>query len=204
VANDKWLKKNNLNMPNSWDDLLKPEFEGNIVLPNPATSGTAYTMVSTIVQLMGEKEGFEYLKKLDKQVIKYTKSGLTPGIVVGLKEAGVGVTFLNNVVRYKKDGYRNIIMSTPKEGTGYEIGAVALLKNAPNEDAAKMFIDWALTEKAQEIGQQVGSYQLLTNPKATPPQEPAYLTNVNLIDYDFQYAGKNRNYLIDKFMKNTK
>ncbi|PAB59990.1 ABC transporter substrate-binding protein [Anaeromicrobium sediminis] len=204
VANDRWLKNNNLNMPNSWDDLLKPEFEGNIVLPNPATSGTAYTMVSTIVQLMGEEKGFEYLKKLDKQVIKYTKSGLTPGIVVGINEAGVGVTFLNNVVRYKKDGYRNIIMSTPMEGTGYEIGAVALLKNAPNKDAAKMFIDWALTEKAQEIGQQVGSYQLLTNPKATPPKEPEYLTKVNLIDYDFQYAGKNRNYLIDKFIKNTK
>lgn len=204
VANHKWLKNNNLDIPNSWNDLLKPEFEGNIVLPNPATSGTAYTMISTITQLMGEEKGFEYLKKLDKQVIKYTKSGLTPGIVVGLNEAGVGVTFINNVVRYKRNGYRNIVMSTPKEGTGYEIGSVALLNNGPNEEAGKKFIDWALTKKAQELGQQIGSFQLLTNPSAVAPKEPDYLTNVKLINYDFQYAGKNRSRFIYKFINLNK
>lgn len=203
VANEQWLKENSLDMPDSWDDLLKPEFEGNIVLSSPLSSGTAYTMVSTIVQTMGEEEGFEYLKKLDNQVGLYTKSGMTPGIVVGLNEAGVGVTFLNNVVRYEKEGYRNIRMSIPSEGTGYEIGAVALLKGGPNEEEAKCFIDWSLTKEAQEIGHEVGSYQIFTNGEAVSPEEPDYLKNVNLMDYDFQWAGKNRNRLIKKFKESV-
>jgi iron(III) transport system substrate-binding protein len=199
IANERWLKENNIDMPNCWEDLLKPEFEGNIVLPNPSSSGTAYTIVATIVQLMGEEKGLEFLNKLDKQVVQYTKSGLTPGIVVGLGEAGIGVTFLNNVIRYEKEGYKNIEMVAPKDGTGYEIGAVAILKDAPNMNEAKKFVDWSLTKRAQELGKSVGSYQVLTNYKAASPKEPEFIKDINLIKYDFKWAGKNRKRLIKKF-----
>lgn len=200
VINEDWFKENGLEPPKTWDDLLRPEFEGKIVLPDPRTSGTAYTIISTIIQMKGEKEGFEYLKKLDRQVVKYTKSGFSPGVVVGMDEAAIGVTFLNNVIRYEKEGYKNLDMILPEDGTGYEIGSVALLKNSPQTSYGKEFIDWALTKRAQELGNEVGSYQIFTNVKANSSME-SKLKNLNIIEYDFVWAGKNRKRLIKKFLE---
>lgn len=199
IANRDWLNKNSLDMPLSWFDLLSPEYEGNIILSNPKTSGTAYTTIFTLIQLFGEEKGLNYLDKLDKQVKKYTKSGLTPGMIVGLNEQGIAVTFLNNVVRYETEGYKNLVMAVPKEGTGYEIGCVALLNDCKNEENAKAFIDFSLTKKAQEIGVKVGSYQFPTNVDAKKTKALKNLDNINLIDYDFYEGGQKRSYYIKKF-----
>ena len=67
------------------------------------------------------------------------------------------------------------------------MGAVAIIKNAPDMEAAKKFVDWALTKKAQEIGQHNNSYQFLTNPEANPPEEAMKFKDAKLIDYNFQY-----------------
>ncbi|MBY6278070.1 MAG: iron ABC transporter substrate-binding protein, partial [Symbiobacterium thermophilum] len=86
-------------------------------------------------------------------------------------------------------------------GTGYEIGGIALINGAPDEEAAKIFIDWALTKEAQELGQKYGSYQSLTNVEATNPPEAFSLDEVNIIDYDLQWAGANRTQLVEKWSK---
>ncbi|WP_231139170.1 extracellular solute-binding protein, partial [Streptobacillus moniliformis] len=112
-----------------------------------------------------------YFKQLDGQIRKYTKSGTAPGRMVGIGEVSLGITFLHEAIKYQKEGYSDIIISSPNEGTGYEIGAVALLKNAPNSTAAKKFIDWVLTKEVQELGKTVGSFQFLTNKNAVAPEE---------------------------------
>lgn len=130
----------------SWADLLDPKL-GEIVVAHPGSSGTAYTMLASLVQMMGEEKAMEYFVKLNDQIRQYTKSGTAPGRMVGSQEAALGITFLHDAIKYHKEGYKDIIISAPSEGTGYEIGAVALLKNAPNEKAAKKFIDWVLLKK---------------------------------------------------------
>lgn len=204
VGNKSVLEEIGAEMPQSWEDLLKPEYTGEVVTAHPGSSGTAYTMLSTVVQLMGEKEGIEYMQKLNKQVRQYTKSGTAPGRMVGLGEAGVGITFLHDAIKYRKEGYKDIIIAAPKEGTGFEIGAVALLKNGPDSENAKKFIDWALSKEAQEMGQTVGSYQFLTNSQAVPPKEAMEIKDTKLIDYDFEWAGLNRRRLIEEFSRASK
>lgn len=203
VGNKRILAEKGIEMPKSWADLLKPEFKGEIVVAHPGSSGTAYTMLASLVQMMGEKEAMEYFKKLNGQIRQYTKSGTAPGRMVGMGETTIGITFLHDGIKYQKEGYTDIILAAPSEGTGYEIGGVALLKNAPNPKAGKEFIDWVLTADVQNLGKTVGSYQFLTNVNATNPEEAKEIANTKLINYDFDWAGKNKKRLVDEFTKET-
>lgn len=203
VCNKKLLKEKGVEAPKSWQDLLKPEFKGQIVVANPGSSGTAYTMIATLVQIMGEKDAMDYLKKLDGQIKQYPKTGSAPAQMAGMGEAMVGICFLHDGIKYQKEGYSDIVLSAPSEGTGYEIGAVAMIKNAPDKEAAKTFIDWCLKKEVQEMGQKYGSFQFLTNTKAAPPKEAEQLKDTKLINYDMDFAGKNRKNLIDEWHKMT-
>ena len=199
VSNQKLLTEKGVSAPQSWEDLLKPEFKGQVVIANPGSSGTAYTMLASLVQLMGEDKGLEYMKKLHAQVKTYPKSGTAPGRMVGQGEATVGVTFLHDAIKYREEGMKDIVLSAPKEGTGYEIGAVAIIKGGPDQAAAQKFVDWCLAKKAQEIGQQAGSYQFLTNPEAAIPKQAGEIKDTKLIKYNLDWAGKNRNGLVEKW-----
>ncbi len=203
VGNQAILKEKGLKMPTSWSDFLKPEYNQEIVVAHPGSSGTAYTMLATMVQMMGEDEAMEYFKKFSPQVRQYTKSGTAPGRMAGLGEATIGITFLHDAIKYKKEGYKDIIISAPVEGTGYEIGGVALLKNGPDQENAKMFIDWVLTKDVQEMGKTVGSFQFLTNKDAMPPEEAMPIKDTKLIDYNFQWAGENKKRLVERFSVET-
>src|SRR3954453_1874407 len=78
--------------PKCWADLLKPELKDEVQVADPNSSGTAYTLLATIVQIMGEDKGFEYLKALHKNVNQYTKSGAAPAKAVALGETAAGIT----------------------------------------------------------------------------------------------------------------
>lgn len=198
-SNQKLLAEKGIAAPKSWQDLLKPEFKGQVVVANPGSSGTAYTMLATMVQLMGEEKGLAYMKQLNGQVKTYPKSGTAPGRMAGQGEAIVGITFLHDAIKYREEGMKDLVLTAPAEGTGYEIGAVAMIKGGPDQEAAKIFIDWALTKKAQEMGAQTGSYQFLTNSEAQPPKQAAEIKDTKLIKYDLDWAGKNRTALVEKW-----
>ncbi|MBX7213160.1 MAG: ABC transporter substrate-binding protein [Thermoflexales bacterium] len=194
------LDKLGLQPPTSWDDLLNPKLKGKFSVAHPATSGTSYTMVWTQVVLRGgEDKAFEFLTKLHPQVSQYTKSGAAPAQAVGRAEAVVGVVFSHDCVAAVDAGFKDVVVSFAKEGTGYEIGAMGLVKGAPEEAAAKMWIDWALTAEAQEIGPTAKAYQLPTNPDAKVSDRSVKLSSVNLIDYDFVKAGQAKKGITTKF-----
>lgn len=199
ICDGRYFEENHLQLPESWDDLLKPEFKGQIVMGNPGSASTGYVIVSATVQRLGEENGMKYLSLLNKQVKQYTKAGAAPARSAALGEAAIGITYLHNGIRLMKEGNTNVKLSLPKEGTAYELGAVAILKGAPQEEAAKKFVDWCLTKKAQEIGQHNNSYQFLTNPDANPPEEAMPFKDAKLINYDFQWSGDNRARLLEEW-----
>ncbi|MCR6516469.1 MAG: ABC transporter substrate-binding protein [Clostridium chrysemydis] len=204
ASNSKLLKEKGIEAPKSWEDLLKPEFKGQISMANPGSSGTAYTMLATIVQLMGEEKGMDYMAKLNKNIKSYEKSGTAPARMAGQGEVMVGISFLHDAIKYKEEGMKDLVLTAPSEGTGYEVGAVSILKGSPNEEGAKKFVDFVLSKKGEEIGQSVGSYQFLTNPQANTPSQAAEIKDTKLINYNLEWAGKNRNKLVEEWNKAIK
>jgi iron(III) transport system substrate-binding protein len=174
--------------PKCWADLLDPKLKDEVQVADPNSSGTAYTLMATIVQIMGEDKGFEYLKALHKNVNQYTKSGAAPARATALGETTVGITFLHDLVTQVVDK-APVKTVAPCEGTGYEIGSMSIIKGAKNLDSAKKFYDWALTPAAQKLGAEAKSYQVPSN-KSTPiPPEAPKLADIKLIAFDFAKYG---------------
>lgn len=186
--NKELLAKNNMPEPKCWADLIKPEYKGQVQMANPNSSGTAYTMLATIVQLMGEDAGFEYMKALHKNINQYTKSGSAPIKAAGLGETTIGIVFMHDAVSQSAAGFP-VVTVAPCEGTGYEIGSMSLIKGARNADEAKKFYDWALTAAMQSRAQEVKSFQLPSNKSATGSPLSPDLSTIKLIDYDFKKYG---------------
>ena len=182
------LEKNGLPVPACWADLVKPEYKGHIQIANPNSSGTAYTMLATMVQLMGEDKGFEYMKALHKNVNQYTKSGSAPIKAAGLGETTIGIVFMHDAVSQTAAGFP-IVTVAPCEGTGYEIGSMSLIKDARNPEAAKTFYDWALTAEMQSRAKDVKSFQLPSNKSAVASELSPDLSTIKLIEYDFKKYG---------------
>ncbi len=186
--------------PDSWDDLLDPKLKGQVSVAHPASSGTAYTAFYTqVIRLGGEEPAMDYMNKLHANILQYTKSGSAPAQMAGRGEIAVSVVFSHDCVKNIDAGFPDLVVGFPTEGTGYEIGGAALIANAPEKQAAQMWIDWSLTAEAQEIGATVASYQLPTNPDAAISDKSVKLSEVNLVDYDFDAAGAARADLTKRF-----
>lgn len=185
-----------LKAPTSWDDLLKPEWKGQIMIAHPSSSGTSYTAMCTILQLRGEEAGWEYMRAFAGNVSQFTKSGAAPANFVGSGEAAIGVVFSHDIVNQIEKGLP-LELTFPAEGTGYEIGGTALIKGAKHPDLAKLWLDWALTPAAQELGPKYNAFQAPTviGAEASRPE----LLEVNLINYDFDYCGSNKKAFVDRF-----
>ena len=183
------LAKRTLTEPKCWADLAKPEFKDDVQVANPNSSGTSYTMLATLVQIMGEAKAFDFMKAMHKNVNQYTKSGAAPARAAATGESLIGITFQHDAVVQAVGGAPVKIVS-PCEGTGYEIGSMSIVKGAKNMDNAKKWYDWALSPEAQAVGSGAKvSYQVPSNKSAPVPAQAPKLTEVKLIDYDFVKYG---------------
>ena len=200
--NTELLAKKKLPAPKTWADLLKPEYKGEIQMANPASSGTAYTMIATLVQLMGEDKAFDYLKALHKNISQYTRSGVAPLKAVARGEATVSISFVHDGPQEKMNGFP-VATITPADGTGAEIGSMSLVKRARNLELAKKFYEWALTPAAQEMAAATKQYQLPSNKHAKLDPHVPDFKSIKFIAYDYaKYGASNeRKRLIARWEK---
>ena len=188
------LERMGLEKPADWADLTKPEYQGLIWLSNYNTSGTAKLVINTMIQKYGHDEGINYLVELDKNIHVYTKSGSGPSKNVGTGECVIGIGFLHDgITQIVDNGYGNVELIIPSSGTSYEIGATAIFKGAKHPNAAKLWIEFALSPDCVNLAQDNGSYQFLVIDNAT---QPAIATEFgldpeNVMDYDFEDAKNN-------------
>ncbi|MDM0011019.1 ABC transporter substrate-binding protein [Variovorax sp. J22P168] len=200
--NTEVLKKKGLPEPRCWADLIKPGYKGEVEMSHPATSGTGYTIVAGLVQMMGEDAAFDYLKKLHRNTIAYTRSGQAQAPNVAKGEVAVGISFIFGFDKWRHDKYpvRSI---APCEGTGYEIGGIALVKGARNKANAQRYYDWLMSPAGQAIGATAGSLQSPANKTFKPDPRIPSMDGVKLIKYDFEKYGQaaERKRLIDRWTR---
>lgn len=204
VVNKNFLEEHKIEAPTSYQDLLKPEFKGELAMAYPYTSGTAYTTLATVIQLMGEAEGFEYFKKLDKQMHHYTESGSACIAEVGMGEIAGGIAFAHDIVSKGIWAGYPVEMSFPYEGTSaINAGCMSLIKGGPEPELAKIFYDWALSAEAQSLYKHHDVGYIPMNPESEVGEGVVLPEDVTLIEYDEEWAGKNKDRLIDRWREIT-
>ncbi|MBQ0072346.1 MAG: ABC transporter substrate-binding protein [Spirochaetales bacterium] len=188
------LARLNLPVPQDFADLTNPMYKGLIWTSNYNTAGTAKLIINTAIQKYGHDAGIKYLVDLDKNIHVYTKSGSGPSKNVGTGECVIGLGFLHDgIYQVVDNGYDNIGLVIPSSGTTCEIGATAIFRGAKHQNAAKLWIEFALSPECVNVAKENGSYQFLVLDNAEQP-EIAYefgLDPANVIDYDFDDATAN-------------
>jgi iron(III) transport system substrate-binding protein len=197
ICNIILMAQNNLVMPQTWEDLLDPAFEGSLVMPNPASSGTGYMFVASILQGMGEMSGWEYLIALDNNMAMYTKSGSAPARMAAAGEFLCSISFAFVGANLLADG-APINMVIPQR-TGWDMEANALINGANNPAGAKAFLDWAISDEAFEGYSKY--FGVLSKPGFdTPPGIPADIP-YRLFPMDFNWSMENRDRILAEWLK---
>lgn len=196
-SNVNMLERNGLEQPMSWEDLLDPSFEGEIQMANPGSSGTAYNVLATMVQILGEDEAFEYMQDLNSNISQYTRSGSAPGRNAAIGEITVAIGYAHDGVRLIAEGYP-LKLSFPSEGTGYEIASISMIAGGPENEreAAETLIDWALGERAAEL---YATKYVVPFVDVELADGAVPISQVNTIDQDDVWAAANKERLVNKW-----
>lgn len=198
VYNTQILAQSKLPAPKSWADLTKPMYKGKIEMANPQTSGTAYNVITTVIGVYkgDEAKAFNYLKELNKNVSQYTRSGAAPGKNAAIGETAIGLGYCDDQLRLIAAGYP-IKLGFPKEGTGFEIASISLIKNGPQLATAKKLYDWLL---GQEAGKIMANNYLLVFAKVPLKQGAIPLNKLKVVNQDDEWGGNNKNRLVEKWL----
>ncbi len=201
ACNTEWFDANGLEYPTCWADLLKPEFKDQISISHPSTAGTGYTIMASLVEMMGEDQAFDYLLALKNNIRQYTKSGAAPAMEVALGEAAIGIMYDQAGLSAKNQGYP-IEIVYPEDGTGYEIIAMAIINNGPADelDNAKTFIDWIMSVRGQEVFIEAKANVVALNVNARIADGLVSPSELNQIPHDAVWSSNNRTRLIEEFI----
>lgn len=196
-VNTQLADEKGLPVPQSWQDLLDPVYQGQIVMPSPASSGTGFMFVSSVLQGLGEEQGWAYLDSLDKNMAIYTKSGSKPCKMAGAGEYPVGVSFEFVAAGQIQSG-APLALVLPEEGSGYEIEANALMKGTKNEAAAKKFLDWAISDEAMKLYSEY--FGVLAKPGFDVPEGIPPDIADRLFPMDFKWSSDNRDAILKRWV----
>ena len=192
-------QKRGLPKPESWKDLLKPIYKGQITMPHPASSGTGFLDVTAWLQLYGEAEGWKYMDALHENIAQYVHSGSKPCRQAGAGEFVMGISFEYRANATKASG-APVDLVFPKEGVGWDMEAAAIMKASKKQEHARKIMDWVTTREANEV--YAKSYAIVAMPgvaKPLPNLPPNY--EQLLVKNDFGWAAKNRERILAEWNK---
>jgi iron(III) transport system substrate-binding protein len=149
IVNTVELGKLGLEIPRTFDDLIKPEYKGLIVAPDPTISGTGLLILSGLLEMKGQDEGWKYLDALNENMAQYPPSGSQPAKMVDAGEAVIGLSMGYRCVKLARDNPDCVVVFFP-DGSGWDVEANLLIKKPVVKPEAKLFLDWAISDPALE------------------------------------------------------
>ncbi len=190
-------EKLGITAPTSWQDLTDPQYQGHVIMPNPASSGTGFLDVSSWLQIFGEDEGWAYMDALHENIARYTHSGSAPCKLAASGETVVGVSFAFRGAKSKAAG-APIEIIVPSEGVGWDMEATAIVAGTDDLEAAQKLVDFTVTKEANEM-YNVG-YAVVAYPGVAKPVEffPEGLLDA-MIENDFEFAANNRADILEEW-----
>lgn len=199
LVNNSLVEELGIEIPTSWADLLDEQYAGEIIMSNPAISGTNYGVVNCLLQVMGEEEGWKYFEALNENIAYYGRRGSDPKNKVTADEYAIGITYLDGTIDALLEQY-DVTIVYPTDGIPYIPEGVAVFKNAENVDAAAYFVEWLFSN--DENLQLLAKIDQKTAVKVIKPTlegvELAYSTDI-LVDVDVALFGSQRADILAKF-----
>lgn len=199
AVNTEALAKIGAPVPTSWEDLLKPAYKGQIQMPTPQSSGTAYNVVASLVTLWGEEKAYAYLKKLNPNMQTYTSSGTGPSKGVAVGQCAVAIQFTPAFFEFIDQGYPLQVVY-PKEGVGFEAPAASILKGAKNLQQAQILMDWLVSKKGQDVLSAGKTFFYPVNPQAALGKGMPPFSSLKVVAFDSEWAGAEKKRLVEKWV----
>jgi iron(III) transport system substrate-binding protein len=193
-VNTEALKARGLPMPASWADLAQPAFRGEVVMPDPVSSGVGYMQVSAILQAMGPTKGWQLLAKLAPNVAQFTPSGSNPCKLARTGEYAVGVSLDLVALESVSDGYP-VRMVIPSDNVGYELEANAVMRASAHPQASARFVNWLASADAATYYRSIKTIVTVPGTAPDPTQVARGLPSdlrARLAPVDFTAAARNR------------
>ncbi|MGE4318501.1 MAG: putative 2-aminoethylphosphonate ABC transporter substrate-binding protein [Deferribacterales bacterium] len=197
TVNTAEMQKRGLPVPTGYADLIKPEYKGLITMPNPASSGTGFLTVSAWLQLFKGKKGWDYMEKLHQNIALYTHSGSKPSKMAATGEYPIGISFgYRGLTEMKKGAPVTVVF--PKEGSGWDLEANALIKKKNISADAKAFLDWAISDTVMT---EYNKNFAIVTVKNNNPVPAGYVANPlkQIIKNDFSWAATNRDSILKEW-----
>jgi len=187
--------KKNLPAPAKWADLTRPEYKGQVVMPNPASSGTGFLAVNGWLQMWGEKAGWAYMDQLHDNIAVYTHSGSKPCKMAAAGEYPIGISIEYTGAQLKTKG-APIEVILAAEGTGWDMEATAIIKGTKNLDAARKLADWAASTKANELYTNYYAVAAVKGITKYPANYPAHAEAAMYKKNDFTWSATHRDAIL--------
>lgn len=185
-------------VPASWEDLKNPAYKGLIQMPSPQSSGTAYSLILTLVEERGEDGAFEFLKAMNPNVQTYTQSGTAPSGALGVGETPLAIQFTPGFLKLADEGYP-VQVVFPSEGVGYEVASMSILKGTQNMDDARKLVDWITSAEGQTALSEAKTYFLPVRSDVSGGTGVPSLDKIKLVPVDPKFAAENKQRLVDRW-----
>jgi ABC-type Fe3+ transport system substrate-binding protein len=147
--NTTYLARNRLPAPNEWDDLVKPEYFGHLVISAPSRSGTTHLTVETILQGYGWQKGWELLIQMGGNMGAITERsfGVPEAVIAGQYGIGVVIDFFGLSAIASGQPIQFVYPSI----TSLVPANVGIIRNAPNPEGARRFVNFLLSDDGQRL-----------------------------------------------------
>ncbi|MCI5972614.1 MAG: ABC transporter substrate-binding protein [Anaerococcus sp.] len=203
IVNDQILEEKGLEAPKTWKDLAKEEYKGEIIMSNPAISGTNYAALKGLLDLYGEEEGWDLFEKINENIDFYSKRGKDPQEKTAQGEFAIGIIPVDKkAFDAAEDNGLSVVY--PEDGVSWVPEGVAVFKDSENADVAKTFEDFMLTKEAQKMIAEIDGKD--TNQLIVEGAEgfDLGLPKDKLVDEDLSTFGTKRDEILNKFKEIAK
>lgn len=195
-VNTDLLKKKGLPIPQSWKDLVKPIYKGQIVMPSPLASSTGYMFFLGWIQGFGDKDGWDYFQKLHENILFYASSGARPAAMAAQGEIPIGLSsdaFIKPFFRYKIP----VTTVEPVEGIAWDAEGAALPKGSPHPELAKKFLDFCASK---EVGHIAAEFSGIAAGKGFSTSRGQKISD-RFLPLDFDRAAKEKSDIIKRWQE---
>ena len=188
LINTTVLEEKNLPVPQTYADMLKPEYAELISIPNPKSSGTGYSYYNGMVTVMGLDEGLAYFDQLNPNILEYTTSGSAPAKAAMRGDAAIAYGLLWLCVNYSNES-DELAVVVPEEGLAYDLFTMGMISGHETKGSVKEVFTYLYNDLNKRQCAKFNPDRIYTDmPAAEIPNYPTGFGEITMEGmFDFEY-----------------